>query len=194
MSQAKNKFKFLGDAVAIGVVNKNFTKKMADLLVDNIQINYKAFLSRIPDDKQERDQELNVYAIREEQGYQINIVGEQVIYDEFGTGDAGAADPHPKKSKYNLNDYNSGPYIRRSHYFKGQYWTFVSPVDWEIAYSQGVPSGRFIFDGLMQTANQLHELSSVFMDELKKAAVKKPVKEDQITMEFLAEGLGIGVE
>ena len=45
-------------------------------------------------------------------GYKIIARGKDVIYTEFGTGDEGEQNPHPDKNKYNLNDYNSGKYIR----------------------------------------------------------------------------------
>ena len=41
----------------------------------------------------------------------INLVGKNAVYDEFGTGERGAEDGHPLKGFYGLNPYNSGPTI-----------------------------------------------------------------------------------
>lgn len=195
LRQAKSRFRFLGEDVGIGIANKNFTKKMADELIKNININYGFFLSRADalGDMQYRD-DYDCYAVQEANGYEIRIVGSQVIYDEFGTGDEGLANPHPNKSKFGLRPYNSGKYIRRNRQTNRKYWTFISPVDWEIAYSSGVPSGQFVFKGLMQTADELHFFAGELMDEIRKSAMKKSVKEEQITMEFLADELGIEVD
>lgn len=41
-----------------------------------------------------------------------SVIGNQVIYREFGTGTAGAQESHPIKGNFNLNPYNSGETIR----------------------------------------------------------------------------------
>ena len=94
--------------------------------------------------------------------------GKDVIYEEFGTGDKGESDPHPDKSKYNLNDYNSGKYIRNANESSaqhgitdGKYWTYKK--DGDIKYTQGVPSGKEMFE----TSNYLKE---TIPDVLKKKA------------------------
>lgn len=94
--------------------------------------------------------------------------GKDVIYEEFGTGDEGKGNPHPDKSKYNLNDYNSGKYIRNANeksaqhgITDGKYWTYKK--DGDIKYTQGVPSGKEMFE----TSNYLKE---TIPDVLKKKA------------------------
>ena len=101
-------------------------------------------------------------------GYQIISKGRDVIYEEFGTGDKGKGNPHPDKSKYNLNDYNSGKYIRNANESSaqhgitdGKYWTYKK--DGDIKYTQGVPSGKEMFE----TSNYLKE---TIPDVLKKKA------------------------
>lgn len=86
-------------------------------------------------------------------GYKLIAKGKDVIYEEFGTGDRGEDDPHPDKSKYNLNDYNSGITIRpvnllsqekREEYnlSSGKYWTYKKDESSDVEYTQGVPSGK----------------------------------------------------
>lgn len=89
-------------------------------------------------------------------GYELRAYGKDVIYEEFGTGDEGASHPHPNKSDYNLNDYNSGPYIRdvsdvpegsytmedlqQIGITSGKFWLYKK--DGVLHYTQGVPAGQ----------------------------------------------------
>lgn len=43
-----------------------------------------------------------------ENGYKLYARGRDVLYEEFGTGDEGQKHQHPVKSKYKLDNYNSG--------------------------------------------------------------------------------------
>lgn len=92
--------------------------------------------------------------------------GKDVIYEEFGTGDKGKDDPHPDKSKYNLNDYNSGKYIRNANEHSaehgitsGKYWTYKK--NGEVNYTQGVPSGKEMFN----TSKELKEIIPKVLQE-----------------------------
>ena len=89
-------------------------------------------------------------------GYKAVARGTSVIYDEFGTGDRGQADGHPWKGSYGLNPYNSGETIRPAKWLSkekqqktgihsGLYWTYKGK-DGIIHYTQGVPSGKFMYD------------------------------------------------
>ena len=95
--------------------------------------------------------------------------GEDVVYAEFGTGDEGASHPHPTKSKYSLDDYNSGPYIRQVSSLdkdsytsedlskigitSGNFWYYEkNGVGY---YTQGVPAGKQMFN----TFNHLRDKS-----------------------------------
>ena len=92
--------------------------------------------------------------------YELRASGKDVIYEEFGTGDEGASHPHPNKSEYNLNDYNSGSYIRDvSSVEKGTYTYedlqeigITSGKFWQyekngtVYYTQGVPAGQEMWD------------------------------------------------
>lgn len=86
-------------------------------------------------------------------GYKLIAKGKDVIYEEFGTGDRGEDNPHPDKSKYNLNDYNSGITIRpvnllsqekreEHNLSSGKYWTYKKGESSDVEYTQGVPSGK----------------------------------------------------
>lgn len=88
-------------------------------------------------------------------GYKLIAKGKDVLYEEFGTGDRGEDDPHPDKSKYNLNDYNSGYFImsvedignqdlldflKEEGITSGKYWSYRK--NGERHFTQGVPSGK----------------------------------------------------
>lgn len=109
-------------------------------------------------------------------GYALESKGKDVVYEEFGTGDEGASHPHPAKSNYNLNDYNSGEYIRNvSDYDEnsyvyddlqamgiksGKFWRYYKNDT--LYYTQGVPSGQEMW----KTRNEL--IKSIIPDIGKK--------------------------
>lgn len=85
--------------------------------------------------------------------------GKDVVYEEFGTGDKGEDNPHPVKSKYALNDYNSGVTIQDTHdnsnprlveylaehgIHSGKYWRYKK--NGETYFTQGVPAGQEMWD------------------------------------------------
>lgn len=83
-------------------------------------------------------------------GY-IALVGRNAVYDEFGTGEQGASNPHPMKDNASrpLNPYNSGPTIKidkNGHY----YWIYRPmagrPYFTETGYTNGIPAGKQIFN------------------------------------------------
>ena len=96
-----------------------------------------------------------IYYEKMDNGYKLIAKGKDVIYEEFGTGDRGEDDPHPDKSKYNLNDYNSGYFImsvedignqdlldflKEEGITSGKYWSYRK--NGERHFTQGVPSGK----------------------------------------------------
>lgn len=75
-------------------------------------------------------------------GYQIYASGKDVLYAEFGTGEEGKASPHPEKSKFPLNDYNSGYWVSRLINTRTgkHFWIYQGQ------YSEGNPSGKQVFN------------------------------------------------
>jgi len=91
--------------------------------------------------------------------YVIEATGKDVIYEEFGTGDRGEESPHPNKSKYDLNDYNSGTFImsvedignqdlldllKSEGITSGKYWKYHK--NGQTYLTQGVPAGQEMWD------------------------------------------------
>lgn len=89
-------------------------------------------------------------------GY-IALRGPGAVYDEFGTGDEGAADPHPMKGNFPLNPYNSGPTIRVDPLDR-HYWVYKpmagQPYFDENGKTHGIPSGRMMYN----TSKYLHSI------------------------------------
>lgn len=99
---------------------------------------------------------INVDYSTKDTGGELYAYGKDVVYEEFGTGDRGEQNQHPVKSRYNLNDYNSGRTIRNVDdvpegslekedldaigISSGKYWTYNK--DGTVYYTQGVPSGQ----------------------------------------------------
>lgn len=95
----------------------------------------------------------NTYIQKSQNGYSIVAHGDDVVYEEFGTGDEGASNPHPLKGKtdFALNPYNSGENIRPANeaskqhgITSGNYWTYLK--DGDIKYTQGVASGKELYN------------------------------------------------
>lgn len=120
-----------------------------------------------------RDPNIDSISTRTEEtaeGYNIIASGSDVVYAEFGTGDKGASDPHPDKSKYSLNPYNSGAHIRdydkyitvigndgtptinkkrvemlaKKGITSGRFWAYDK--NGEKQWTQGVPAGKQMFN------------------------------------------------
>lgn len=102
----------------------------------------------------------NTYIQKNQNGYSIVAHGDDVVYEEFGTGDEGANDAHPWKGQtdFPLNAYNSGEHIREAGtssaahgITSGNYWTYSK--NGNIIYTQGVPSGKELYN----TIQYLHK-------------------------------------
>lgn len=73
-------------------------------------------------------------------GYAIIGEGDEILYEEFGTGEEGKASPHPEKSKYPLKPYNSGPVVSTHKDESGyHYWYYNGKT-------YGIPSGQQFYN------------------------------------------------
>lgn len=102
-------------------------------------------------------------------GY-IALVGPGAVYDEFGTGDQGATNPHPAKdfASRPLNPYNSGETIRIDKN-GAHYWIYKPmanrPYFDKHGRTHGIPAGKQIFT------------ASVHVRTIKDKVVKEKVNE-----------------
>lgn len=88
-----------------------------------------------------------------DEGY-VALIGRNAVYDEFGTGEEGASNPHPMKDSASrpLNPYNSGPTIKIDK--KGHYYWMYSPMAsrpyfTKTGYTNGIPAGKQIYNADM---------------------------------------------
>lgn len=126
---------------------------VTEILEDGVEYAKKQYGAREHDPNIE---DINVDYTTKDMGGELYAYGKDVVYEEFGTGDRGEQRQHPVKSKYNLNDYNSGPTIRNVSdvpkysleredldtigISSGKYWTYEK--NGTVYYTQGVPSGQ----------------------------------------------------
>lgn len=80
----------------------------------------------------------------------VALFGENAIYDEFGTGEEGAANPHPMKNDFPLNPYNSGPYIFYNQFANRYQWYYKpmagKPYFNEYGATSGIPAGKQMYN------------------------------------------------
>ena len=165
--QAVHKWRVLENEISSA--NKNITSKVADELINSIDTRYETFITQHQNDHQKRDK--HIYKSRTDDGYRVNVVGSQVLYDEFGTGDPGVLHPHPEKNRYgNLKPYLSGEYIKYSPR-SGHYWTFKDGNT--RVWTHGVEPGLFVYNSFRDISEGI--AANIAIDELIKAA-KKAVK------------------
>lgn len=126
----------------LSVYGDTVSSKIADTLIGEISTNYSTFVTSLGDDPQDRS-DTSIKKQRLENGkYRVDISGNQVIYDEFGTGLMGLQHPHPEKNNYSLDPYLSGQTIK---YDKNglPYWVF------NYKRTRGVPAGMFVYNAYM---------------------------------------------
>lgn len=81
--------------------------------------------------------------------------GIQSVYNEFGTGTKGQNSPHPEKSKFSLNDYNSGRKIKVSK-SGNLFWIYTKNGE-KIA-TQGIPAGKQVFNASILLKGKKNEI------------------------------------
>lgn len=121
-------------------------KLIAEELANDITERYNSFISSLGNDQQDRS-DTTISVQRLTSGfYRVDVSGNQVIYDEYGTGLPGKIHPHPEHDMNGLDPYLSGQTIRLNS--KGiPYWTFGGNI------SYGVPSGRFVYNSYIDWAD-----------------------------------------
>lgn len=103
-----------------------------------------------------------------------SMSGPQAWYSEFGTGTEGEMKPHPLKSRFGLNPYNSGKTIRKasakvtekSGIPEGElYWTYKD-ANGEIHYTQGIPAQKEVYDAGQTVHKEMPEIVEKYMKEV----------------------------
>lgn len=107
----------------------------------------------------------------------VSMSGPQALYDEFGTGTIGAENPHPIKSEFGLNEYNSGPTIREAkedivNPKTGETTVSAGSLYWVYRdesgkphFTQGVPAQKEGYESLKATIKKAPEIVKKIMEE-----------------------------
>ena len=129
--------------------------------------------------------EPNTFYIEDDKNGGKNVVmeGPQAIYEEFGTGTEGEQNPHPIKSNFKLDDYNSHKVpigtIRRAKkkdvdeagkqgldlQIGEWFWTFRNNVG-DIVYTKGTPAQKEGYDSMNKTYEHSPEVIKKIMKEV----------------------------
>lgn len=143
-----------------------------DIAEEGFKNLYNEYANRVKD---ENIVDINIGIEQTTGGCQIVSQGRDVLYEEFGTGDKGEQSPHPDKYKYDLDDYNSGPFIldvadvgnkdmldtlSQNGITSGKFWSYRK--NGETHLTQGIPAGM-----------EMYRTSKYLRDE----GIKKVLKE-----------------
>ena len=152
LDTSRKKFRLIQDNTEIAT--KYITKKLADKLESKIYENYDNWWAQLKPSDFPEEHWIYTEKVERKSGVSVRVGGEQLLYDEFGTGDEGEKHPHPQKNKYGLNPYNSGEHIVHSN--NGNYWHYHNTK------TKGMKAGRFVYDASREviyndTPNELQE-------------------------------------
>lgn len=142
--------------------NTKIVGKMADYALQEIQNNFSAT------DYQDGNEDVSFFKRGSEKRVSVGTMGSQVLYDEFGTGTAGADDGHEMKGDFPLKPYNSGRTIRKNKSDEssatskgipvgGLYWTYKDK-NGEKRYTQGIPAGKQVFNAVLALEKKKKEI------------------------------------
>lgn len=117
-------------------------KKLPNDIANEVAIGGKKYLDELYGESK-TDQTIDIGSISTEirpdsTGYSLIASGKDVLYAEFGTGENGADNPHPRKGEFGLNPYNSGPTIKINSHTGRHFW-------WYQGYSEGNASGKQMY-------------------------------------------------
>lgn len=137
--------------------------EVAEYTKNEIEKNYQS--SQYEEESGDR----NIMINKAEKSRTITVSGSQVLYTEFGTGTIGESHPHPEKSKYNLNPYNSGKTIRPNKKkdstaskegipLNSLYWTYINKSG-EKVYTQGIPAGMQVYRAVQNTKKKIKPIT-----------------------------------
>lgn len=130
--------------------NSRIVDKLADYTLSEIQNNFSTT------DYQDGNEDVSFFKRGTKNKITVGTMGSQVLYDEFGTGTAGANDGHEMKGDFPLKPYNSGRTIRTNKNDASSatangipvgelYWTYKDK-NGEKKYTQGIPAGKQVLD------------------------------------------------
>lgn len=100
----------------------------------------------------------------------IIMQGENAVYDEFGTGDQGADNPHPQKGEFGLNPYNSGPTIFYNQFAGRNQWYYRPmagrPYFTKYGATEGIPAGKQMYTTAQTLKKNKRKIAKAVIKEM----------------------------
>ena len=162
IKDAISKINFLKDNIALA------SKEIIEELVNSGKNTAEALNNSAPHSGTEPSIVLGKITENGNKGY-IALTGDSAVYDEFGTGEEGASDPHPLKDNFGLNPYNSGPTIFYNQFANRYQWRYYpmrgKPYYTESGLTSGIPSGKQMYN------------TSKYIREIKDDVIKHKIQE-----------------
>ena len=142
--------------------NEKIVDRLADYALSEIQTNFSMT------GYQDGNEDVSFFKRGSKSKKTVGTMGSQVLYDEFGTGTAGASNGHEMKGDFPLKPYNSGKTIRTNKSDEstattkgipvgGLYWTYKDK-NGEKKYTQGIPAGKQVFNASVALNNKKTEI------------------------------------
>lgn len=142
--------------------NAQIVNQLADYALSEIQTNFSST------DYKDGNEDVSFFKRGSGNKMSVGTMGSQVLYDEFGTGTAGANDGHEMKGDFPLKPYNSGRTIRTNKNdtsnatangipVGGLYWTYKDK-NGQKKYTQGIPAGKQVFNASIALQNKKKQI------------------------------------
>lgn len=143
IKEAVYKIKFLKDSVNVG------SQRIVEELVEKGVGIASTYNANAPQSGLEKSNVVGKTTDSGNKGY-VALIGDSAVYDEFGTGEQGASDPHPMKGNFGLNPYNSGPHIFYNELAGRYQWRYRPmagrPYFTNTGLTEGIPSGKQMYN------------------------------------------------
>lgn len=105
------------------------------------------------------------------EGGHVVMQGDDAVFDEFGTGEEGASDPHPLAGVINFSmppysGYITGPVVSKNiNPETGKHFWYYKPMAGkpyfkEDGYTEGIPSGKQMYNTLQYLRKQKSKIAS----------------------------------
>ena len=123
-------------------IDKLLTKEIADDAANYLRTQYEHRPYTIISDKSDLPETPSIDVVETQSGYQIIGRGEDILYDEFGTGDVGKSSGYDENVRstfmaQGLKDYNTGKYVSKNIDKNGRHYWYYNGVR-----TDGIPAGK----------------------------------------------------
>lgn len=133
---------------------KETDKKIVDDMSEFVKKEVSRNLAATP--YKDGNEDAEPYISKKGNNTKVGMHGTQVLYDEFGTGSKGQESPHPEKSKFGLNPYNSGKTIKINK--KGELFWIYKNKSGELVKTNGIPAGKQVYNANIMLRGRKYQI------------------------------------